>query len=224
MAGLHPNVLFGSSQAAAADDMATPDPPRDAAVLTTQVVTVNYSTQLPLIEVDAQAGDAATAARIARAAVRGLREYVDEQAADTQVPAARRVRVTPLGATQAETTVRGPKTVFAVIAAIFVFGMGCACILIVAALVRGWHRTTAREDTVPEDLADWLETAGVETPDARSPAPAPVSPLRREDEDEDDLRVAGTPTASRGRTPRRRRSVVAQVEVPDAQDAAPKRV
>ena len=45
----------------------------------------------------------------------GLRDYVGKQATDAQVPDARRVRVTPLGQTQTETAVRGPKPAFAFI-------------------------------------------------------------------------------------------------------------
>ena len=135
-AGLHPNALFGVL-AVGRGRPGGAKPPRDAPVLTTEVVVASYSTQLPLIQIEARAGDAASAAKIADAAVKGLRNYVDEQAVDTNVPAQRRVRVTPLGVTQAETAVRGPKSVFAVIAAIFVFGLGCACIVALAALGRG---------------------------------------------------------------------------------------
>ena len=144
LAGLHPNALFGVSLSGS--DLGAPTPPRDAPVLTTQVVVVNYSTQLPLIQIEARAPDAGTAARIADAAVDGLRDYVDQQAADTNVPAGRRVRVTPLGRTQVETAARGPKTAFAVIAIVFVFGFGCAVLIGISAIVRAWRGATANDE------------------------------------------------------------------------------
>jgi hypothetical protein len=185
-AGLHPNALFGVSLTAAdvsltaADNLAAPIPPRGAPVLTTQVVVVNSSTQLPLIQIEAQAGDAASAARIANAAVKGLRDYIDEQAADTQVPDRRRVRVTPLGQTQAETALRGPKTVFALIAGIIVFGLGCVSIVGIAAVVRAWRRTSAAERWRPDEDVDPLVQAhaGAEEHEHEHVAPAGVSPLR----------------------------------------------
>jgi hypothetical protein len=179
MAGLHPDALFGISQAAAANDLLITKPPRGASVLTTQVVTVNYSTQLPLIEVDTQAGDAATAERIADAAVKGLRDYVDQQAADTQVPDALRVRVTPLGQTQSETTTRGPKTPFAFIAIILVFGFGCATIVGIAAVARAWRRAGAAEVRQPDGDPDPRGRTRPGTDVPEHAAPAGISQLRQ---------------------------------------------
>ncbi len=175
-AGLRPNALFGVSLSAA-DELAAA-PPRGAPVLTTQVVVVNNS-QLPLIEIEAQAGDAASAARIAAAAVKGLRDYVAEQASDAQVPDQRRVRVTPLGQTQTETAVRGPKTVFALIAGIIVFGLGCAVIVGIASLMRAWRRATAAERRRPDEDVDppVMARAGADEPEHEHVAPVAVRPL-----------------------------------------------
>ncbi len=202
-AGLPPGALFGNSKSAT-DGLPAPKPPRGAPVLTTQVVVTNYSTQLPLIEIEAQAGDAATAARIADAAVKGLRDYLGKQATDARVPVGRRVRVTPLGQTQVETAVRGPKTIFAFIAAILVFGFGCAAIIVVSAVIRAWRRASAEERRRPDADAAPVVPGGRPAPLRSAEDMSDEAEL--ESMPDDQLHVAGPPADRVSRRARRRQS------------------
>jgi hypothetical protein len=150
-AGLHPNQLAGVTDAATDQSPAPAQSGRQANVLTTQVLTNSAGDQLPIIEVDAQAPDGARAARLANAAVSGLRDYLNSKAALQKVPDADRLQVIGLGAPQASTQVKGPSNVLAFIATIFMFVLGCAAILAVTALRRGWQAAAAREGVELEE-------------------------------------------------------------------------
>lgn len=163
-AGLNPNDLTGSSTSVATSAPAKPKT-RNGPMLTTQVLTDNDGAELPIIQVDVQAADVTQAGRLAAAAVSGLRDYLDTKAAAQRIPNAQRLQVTGLGGTQAHDAARGPKSVFAVAAFLFVFGLGCAGILAVSGLIRGWKTAAAEEEARESDAA------GTPRP---SPAPAPV--------------------------------------------------
>jgi hypothetical protein len=144
-AGVAPNKLIGVTDTATEPAPVSKPPDPRAFVLTTRVVTNTGGDQLPIIEIEAQAPDAPSAARLGAAAVSGLRDYLDSKAALQQIPNADRLQVTGLGAPVASTVVRGPSDMLAVIVVIFVFGFGCVCILGGLALVRGWRSASARE-------------------------------------------------------------------------------
>jgi hypothetical protein len=139
-AGLRPDQLEGAGQNGA--------PPKGgprANVLTARVLTNTVGLELPIIEIGTQSPDPAQAARLANAAVAGLRDYLDSQAAVEKVPNASRLRVSGLGAAQARQAVRGPKRVVALAATILVFLTLNGLILASIALIRGW-RAAAEED------------------------------------------------------------------------------
>jgi hypothetical protein len=137
-AGIPPERLEGIAESAGAPAEKPPSS-ADAYVLTMRVVSTFDGDRLPIIEIEAQAPDAPRAAKLAGAAVTGLRDYLDSKAASEEVPDADRLRVSGLGSPQARDVVRGPKSVFAVAAVLFVFALGCGTILGVLALVRGWR-------------------------------------------------------------------------------------
>jgi len=143
-AGLNPNDLVGVSTSVTDQPVNGPKNPR-APVLTTQVVTDNSSNPLPIIEVTAQAGNAAAAGRLANAAVVGLREYLDSTAATEGIAAAQRLQVSGLSVPQGQTATRGPSDILAFLAVILVVVLGCAGILGVRALMRGWNAAAVRE-------------------------------------------------------------------------------
>jgi hypothetical protein len=145
-AGLNPNDIAGKS-ASTTGQTANPPASRNAPVLSTQVITNTSSDAvvLPIIQVNAQAKDAATAARLAAASITGLRNYLNTKAASEDIPDAQRLQVTGLGAPVVTTAQRGPGGVLAFVAVILVFVLGCAGILAVLALVRGWRDAEARE-------------------------------------------------------------------------------
>lgn len=138
---------------AASSDDPTPSTGPRSNVLTTKVQTNTAGDQLPIIEVSTQSPTATGAARLANAAIAGLRDYLDSTAALQRVPDARRLRISGLGGAQARVSVRGPKTVFAVAAVIFVFLLLNGTILASVALVRGW-RAAAEDERAEAELLE----------------------------------------------------------------------
>lgn len=156
-AGLQPNQLIASTQAAtdpttgAGTSNSSASPGRNSYMLSTQVLTDSAGDELPIIEVDTQAPTSAGAAHLAVAAVSGLTAYLDSKAALERVPDADRLQVVGLGAPQASTASRGPSDLIAILIMISVFVLGCACILGVVALVRGWRAASAFEQMTDRD-------------------------------------------------------------------------
>lgn len=144
-AGVPPEQLAGVAESAPGPPTEASPSPAQAQVLTTRVLATPDGDRLPIIEIEAQAPDAARAAKLADAAVTGLRDYLDSKAATEEVPDAQRLRVSGLGIPQARQVVRGPRLLFAIAAALFVFGAGCAAILGFFAVVRGWRAAAAFE-------------------------------------------------------------------------------
>lgn len=169
-AGLRPDELVGISNSVS-EPQASPPRNRRANVLTTSVATDNDGAQLPIIEIEAQSADVPTAAKLADAALEGLRDYLDTKAAAQEIPDAERLQVGGLGEPQAGMAARGPKAVFAVFAAIFVFGAGSAAIVVFFALVRAWRTASAQEaaaryDLVPDEVWDAVAPEPSPTPSA----------------------------------------------------------
>ena len=148
-AGLRPDQLVGIAESDVESQSVKPPSKPGVNVLTTRVLADIEGSQLPIIEISAQASDAAGAARLANAAVTGLADYLDSQAAVEQVPNARRLRVSGLGAAQASEVTRGPSIVVAFGVAIFIIITGCALVLAGAKLVRAWRTTTLEEGWPP---------------------------------------------------------------------------
>jgi hypothetical protein len=169
-AGLPPDDLKGVAESAA--DVATGSQPQEQEgnVLTTRVV-ASTDGDLPLIEIEAQAGRAASAIKLADAAVAGLREYLDTKAAGEEIAAAKRLNVRGLGGAQAYESVRGPGILTALVAGLLVFALGCAAIVLAAVFRRGWRASSvaAVEEPQPDsdnelvaldglfELDDWTE-------------------------------------------------------------------
>jgi hypothetical protein len=148
-AGLRPDGFDAISDSAAETTPADPSPRPPTPVLKTTVVTNASGDELPIIEIEVQAADAASAARLAGAAVSGLRDYLNSKAALQKVPNAQRLQVDGLGAPQARAVARGPRRLFAVIAALFVFAAGCATIVGASRLAGAW-RAAAEEEAAGE--------------------------------------------------------------------------
>jgi hypothetical protein len=174
-AGLPPNKLL------AGVDTGTGLPPeisssagdRDVHLLTTRPESNSAGEPLPIIALDAQAPDPEDAARLASAAVEGLRSYLDSKAATEDVSAAQRLEVRGFGEPQVTDAVRGPQRLVGLGAAVFVFLCGCALILVAPAVARAW-RAASEEDV----------STGVEREGADLVAPA-VARARRAASEED---------------------------------------
>jgi capsular polysaccharide biosynthesis protein len=161
-AGLRPAQLVASAESAVgggpdtssqASDSPSQASGSDAHLLTIGVLINADGLELPIIKIDTQAPDARQATKLANATVAGLRDYLDSKAAAEEVSNARRLRVTGLGAAQAHEEVRGPGPAIALAAAIFVFLIGCAAILLMDALARGWRQAIASEYIDPSELS-----------------------------------------------------------------------
>ena len=144
-AGLSPDKLIGIPETTVGPPPDLGPSPATAHVLSTRVSATPDGDRLPIIEIQAQAPDAAAAAKLAEASITGLREYLDSKAAAEQVPNAERLRVSGLGTPQAHAAARGPRMIFALGATIFVFIAGCGALLAGLALVRGWRVAAAVE-------------------------------------------------------------------------------
>ena len=146
-------------------------------MLTTQVLTDNTQDALPIIQVQTQAQDAASAAKLANAAVVGLRNYLSTKAATERIPTPSASRSTGSASRRRRTVAQGPSKIVAVIAAILVFILGCFAILGVVALIRNWRAADEREGWAKEELpfgiaddlvGDQGETAQRQAPPAKA--------------------------------------------------------
>ena len=140
----------------------------DAYVLTTRVIMTAEGDQLPIIDIETQAPDTAAAARLANASVAGLNDFLESKAAKEQVPEAQRLAFNSLGPAQAGEIRRGPGLPVAVLAALFVFFGGCAVMLVILALARGWRAVDEEEflsEVFDEDPFDPPPPGPQSTPD-----------------------------------------------------------
>jgi hypothetical protein len=178
-AGLNPADIVGVAKSGGTNQpVTTPASPKDpnAPVFTTQVLTDNTQDALPIIQVQAQAQDAATATKLANGAVVGLRNYLSTKAAAERIPDAQRLQVNGLGVSQAHTISQGPSKIIAVIAMIVVFFLGCFAILGVVALIRNWRAADEREAWVKEDLPFGIaDDLGAEEGGETAPRQAPLA-------------------------------------------------
>ena len=148
-AGLRPKQVIGVAEAAVtsqADVSNAKRGPEDS-VLTTRLVTESDSGSLPIIQIETEAPDTRRAVRLANAAVAGLRAYLDSKAAVEDVSERRRLRVTGIGAAQAAPVVRGPRSVITFGAAIVVFLIGCAIILLAPTIARAWRADSELDES-----------------------------------------------------------------------------
>jgi hypothetical protein len=144
-AGLRPAQLEGISESSSETTPVTdPENPRGYE-LTTRVLSTSDGA-LPIIEVQGQAPDGARAARLADAAVTGLRDYLDSKAVVEGVASGNRLQVTGLGRAQARDVVRGPRLAMAIAAAVFLFAAGCTILLLLSSLAHDWNATAGDED------------------------------------------------------------------------------
>jgi hypothetical protein len=144
-AGLTPEQFDATSDSSSESSPAVAPPKARSLLLTTQVVTNNAGDELPIIQIEAQAGDGAAAAKLAGAAVTGLRDYLSSKAAVQRVPDAKRLQVDGLGAPQARDVSRGPRRLLALLAAIAVFAAGCAAIVGVSWFAGAWREASGDE-------------------------------------------------------------------------------
>jgi hypothetical protein len=136
-------------------------------------LSVQFETDLPLLMISTQAPDPAVAQKLADGAIASLVDHLQSVAGVEGVPDARRLTVKQLGPARAAIETRGPRRLFALVLAFFVFGIGCAAIIGVSWFRRTWRlaaeleKLSALEDD--EDDPRWA------TPPDREPAVAGVA-------------------------------------------------
>ena len=148
--GVQPNQLAGVTAAATEPSASGPAPvsaPSGPHVyaLTTEILTDNAGNNLPIIQLSAQAPTATAASRLANAAITSLNAYVVSKAAVERIPHSDRLDINALNSSPAATEVRGPSKIIGVVVVLLVILIGCATILGIQALVRGWRAASARE-------------------------------------------------------------------------------
>jgi hypothetical protein len=112
---------------------------------TSTTLTIGFNEVLPIITANAQAPTPEIAARISTAAVDELKIYLKTLAATDKVPDARQLVISPLGPARFATVARGPRRLFAMLAAIFVFGLWSVGLVFGTRLARSWRRAAAEE-------------------------------------------------------------------------------
>lgn len=129
-AGLSPNQFYGVAESATDPAAETPPKnPREAMVLRTKVLMTPDGDRMPIIEIETQAPGTKGARMLADASIAGLSDYLNTKAAEDHVVDARRLRVSGLGVAQARMAPRGPRMVYGLAAAIFLFLLGCTAML-----------------------------------------------------------------------------------------------
>jgi hypothetical protein len=137
---------------------------------------------LPIITMRAEAPDAATAGRIAAAAVEQLDRYLKSVASDDAVPDARQLVVESLGAPTAATVTKGPRKLFAIAAGLLIFGLWCAATIMIPRLIASWRAAAWFEAAEEEAWTD--EPAAPAEPDVADFVFPPVTEADRDRADE----------------------------------------
>lgn len=143
------------------------------------VLTVQSDTDVSVIYVDAEAPNAAAAAKLAEVSVTSLRDYVNQLGAKSDIPANRRVVVSRASAVEARDVQRGTGPLMGVIVAFGVFFVGVTAIVIGSGLVRAWRQgPMPRTAAVPVRRPLPPGVRPQRAPGAPGGRPAPLGPGR----------------------------------------------
>jgi hypothetical protein len=133
-----------------------------------KVLTAHTDESLPLITVNTQAPDPATAARLANAALDVLESQISSLlATNGAVPSDRQIVLKRLGTARSGSQVRGPSPLMAIAVMLLVFGMECAMIVLIPTLARYW-REGADAQSPYANWAAW-ESLPAEEPEGPEP-------------------------------------------------------
>lgn len=106
-------------------------------------LSVQANPTVPLLDVYAEAPDGPTAARLANAAVDGLRDYLAALAAQHATPLRNRIKLDQLGRAGGSTIDSGAKAEIAALVFLLVFAVASAAVLFVSRVRRGWRASAA---------------------------------------------------------------------------------
>lgn len=108
-------------------------------------LSIQVNPTVPMIDIHSQAPSADSAARLANAAVRGLREYMGGLATDQRIPRTDQIRLLQLGTARGHVINHGIYWEVAVLVFAIAFALACATGIFFARIRRGW-RTAALAD------------------------------------------------------------------------------
>lgn len=106
----------------------------------TYVLTVQSDSDVSIIYVDAEAPNAAAAAKLADVSVTSLHDYVDQLGANSNIPPKRRVVVSRSSAVSSSDVKRGTGPIMGFVVAFVVFFAGMCAIVVGSGLVRAWRQ------------------------------------------------------------------------------------
>lgn len=144
-------------------------------------LTVSVRDLVPIITIDAQAPDPATAERIVTAATTELESF-QQVVSPRHVPHARRLVIKTLGRTRAATSVHGPRRIHGLIASVLIFGLWCAAIVFNQPIARRWREAAHHEDDYgdpPRRVPEMPVGGGWEHVPAAAAEEIPVARRRR---------------------------------------------
>jgi hypothetical protein len=113
------------------------------------VLDLSVDEKLPVIIMNARATDAATAKRVAGAAVDALRHHVDTAAQAAGVPASRRLVVSPITPLASETVVVGPRKLYGVAVFCVMLALWGVAIVMIPRLAEYWRSLAHAEADAP---------------------------------------------------------------------------
>jgi hypothetical protein len=106
-------------------------------------LSIEANPTVPMLDIYAEAPDGPTAARLANAAVDGLRDYLAALATQHATPLRDRVRLDQLGRASGSTIDAGAKAEIAVLVFLLVFAVASAAVLFVSRVRRGWRASAS---------------------------------------------------------------------------------
>lgn len=112
-------------------------------------LSIQANPTVPILDVFAQAPTAASAEKLANAAVEGLRMYMKGLAAEQDVDADRQVTLKQLGPAEGEVINGGVRQQIAGLAFVIVFALLCAALLAISRGRRGWKAAAPPPDAPP---------------------------------------------------------------------------
>jgi hypothetical protein len=123
-------------------------------------LTVAIQEDLPIIVINAEAPDALGAARLADATFYALREYLADAQTQQRIPRDRRPVISPLGRAASAEVIRGPRRLYALLAALLVLGLACAVIVGGNRIARGWRDASEYERTRADPIRSVTDGTG----------------------------------------------------------------
>jgi hypothetical protein len=160
--GINANQLIGTTSAVTdpatagvgASTGTTPTIPANGYSYNTQVPTDSVGDELPIIQLNTQAPTAAEAANLASAAVAELQQFMNTKAVSEGITDANRLRVSGMGVPAATIQAKGASPMVVLLVMVVVFLIGCAAILGVQAVVRGWRHAAELEKELEDSESE----------------------------------------------------------------------